>query len=82
MADAPVPPSTFSALSSKFVAPWAEPEATKDVHLEEEFHIPSCYNVRPAAAQGKMNLFAEETLFFIFYASPRDALQEVAAQEL
>jgi CCR4-NOT transcription complex subunit 2 len=29
-----------------------------------------------------MNLFAEETLFFIFYASPRDVLQEVAAQEL
>lgn len=29
-----------------------------------------------------MNLFAEETLFFIFYASPRDALQDAAAQEL
>ncbi len=26
--------------------------------------------------------FSDETLFFMFYSSPRDALQEVAAQEL
>jgi CCR4-NOT transcription complex subunit 2 len=26
--------------------------------------------------------FSDETLFFMFYASARDALQEVAAQEL
>lgn len=27
-------------------------------------------------------MFSDETLFFMFYSSPRDALQEVAAQEL
>jgi CCR4-NOT transcription complex subunit 2 len=69
-------------LSTSLVAPWADPALTRGVHLEEEYHTPSCYNVRPAAAQTKMNLFAEETLFFIFYACPRDALQEFAAQEL
>ena len=27
-------------------------------------------------------MFSDETLFFMFYSTPRDALQEVAAQEL
>jgi CCR4-NOT transcription complex subunit 2 len=27
-------------------------------------------------------MFSDETLFFMFYSSPRDAMQEVAAQEL
>jgi CCR4-NOT transcription complex subunit 2 len=30
----------------------------------------------------KAAAFSDETLFFMFYSSPRDALQEVAAQEL
>ncbi|EEB86958.1 hypothetical protein MPER_15907, partial [Moniliophthora perniciosa FA553] len=30
---------------------------------------------------GKAQAFSDETLFFMFYSSPRDALQEVAAQE-
>lgn len=53
------------------------------MNLEPDFHLPSCYNVHPPPpAQSKINSFADETLFFIFYATPRDALQEVAAQEL
>lgn len=26
--------------------------------------------------------FSDETLFYMFYSAPRDALQEIAAQEL
>jgi len=53
------------------------------MNLEPDFHLPSCYNVHPPPpAQSKINSFADETLFFIFYATPRDTLQEVAAQEL
>jgi len=51
--------------------------------VEPDFHLPSCYNVHtspPNAA--KAAAFSDETLFFMFYASPRDSLQEIAAQEL
>ena len=30
----------------------------------------------------KMNMFSDETLFYIFYAMPRDILQQAAAAEL
>lgn len=36
----------------------------------------------PAPGPSKAVAFSEETLFFMFYAHPRDALQEIAAQEL
>ena len=51
--------------------------------VEPDFHLPSCYNVQPPPpAQNKMSGFSDETLFFIFYSTPRDVLQEVAALEL
>lgn len=51
--------------------------------VEPEFHLPSCYNVQPPPpAQSKVANFSDETLFFIFYSTPRDVLQEVAAMEL
>lgn len=51
--------------------------------VEPEFHLPPCYNVQPPPpGPTKVVAFSDETLFFMFYSSPRDALQEVAAQEL
>ena len=51
--------------------------------VEPEFHLPSCYNVQPPPpAQSKTQNFSDETLFFIFHSTPRDLLQEMAAQEL
>lgn len=44
--------------------------------------LPSCYNVQPPPAQTKIGNFSDETLFFIFYSQPRDAMQEMAAHEL
>lgn len=53
------------------------------MQVEPEFHLPSCYNVQPPPPpQSKIASFSDETLFFIFYSTPRDVLQEVAAQEL
>ena len=45
--------------------------------------IPSCYHVPslPAAAT-KIASFADETLFYIFYAMPGDRMQELSAREL
>jgi CCR4-NOT transcription complex subunit 2 len=52
--------------------------------VEPDFHLPACYLSVQAPPPGptKAAMFSDETLFFMFYASPRDALQEVAAQEL
>jgi len=52
--------------------------------VEPDFHLPACYVTVQAPPPGpnKATAFSDETLFFMFYSSPRDALQEVAAQEL
>ncbi|GJJ15507.1 hypothetical protein Clacol_009785 [Clathrus columnatus] len=66
---------------SNFITPWSESSAA--VGVEPEFHLPACYNVQPAPpGPSKVVAFSDETLFFMFYSSPRDAIQEVAAQEL
>lgn len=52
------------------------------LNIEPEFHLPSCYNVQPPPANTKIGNFSDETLFFIFYSQPRDAMQEMAAHEL
>lgn len=69
------------SLYSTFITPWADSSAAHTV--EPDFHLPTCYNVAPPPpGPGKASVFSDETLFFMFYSSPRDALQEVAAQEL
>ncbi|KAI0671151.1 hypothetical protein C8Q78DRAFT_841125 [Trametes maxima] len=69
------------SLYSTFITPWADSSAAHTV--EPDFHLPACYNVQPPPPGPlKAAAFSDETLFFMFYASPRDALQEVAAQEL
>lgn len=68
-------------LYSTFITPWADSSAAHTV--EPDFHLPGCYNVQPPPpGPGKAVAFSDETLFFMFYSSPRDALQEIAAQEL
>jgi hypothetical protein len=70
-----------SNLYSTFITPWADQSAAHSV--EPDFELPPCYNLT-AQPPGptKAAAFSDETLFFMFYSSPRDALQEVAAQEL
>ncbi|EIW52422.1 uncharacterized protein TRAVEDRAFT_53845 [Trametes versicolor FP-101664 SS1] len=69
------------SLYSTFITPWADSSAAHTV--EPDFHLPACYNVQPPPpGPNKAAAFSDETLFFMFYASPRDALQEIAAQEL
>ncbi|PWN38340.1 uncharacterized protein FA14DRAFT_25976 [Meira miltonrushii] len=71
------------SLSASFVTPWSDNAAAAALQVEPEFHLPSCYNVQPPPpASSKIASFSDETLFFIFYSTPRDVLQEVAAQEL
>ncbi|KAF7297580.1 NOT2 family protein [Mycena kentingensis (nom. inval.)] len=69
-------------LYSSFVTPWADQSGS--LAVEPDFHLPACYaNVHaPPPGPTKASAFSDETLFFMFYASARDALQEVAAQEL
>jgi hypothetical protein len=69
-------------LYSTFITPWADQSAAHTV--EPDFRLPSCYaNVQaPPPGPAKAGAFSDETLFFMFYSSSRDALQEVAAQEL
>ncbi|WFD35711.1 transcriptional regulator [Malassezia cuniculi] len=75
--------AVYEPLSSSFVTPWSQDPAAAAAQVEPAFHLPSCYNVQPPPpAQSKITSFSDETLFFVFYSTPRDVLQEVAAQEL
>lgn len=63
-----------------FAGPFSESTgATKEPH----FQLPSCYFMQPPALKtGHLSKFQLETLFYIFYALPKDVLQAYAAQEL
>ena len=71
-----------SSLSTTFITPWADQSAAHQI--EPNWTVPSCYyDVRPPVpGPSKLEAFSDETLFFVFYSAPRDALQEIAAQEL
>jgi CCR4-NOT transcription complex subunit 2 len=51
---------------------------------EPEYQIPACYYINPPlpSPTDKMSLFSDETLFYIFYSMPKDALQLTSAAEL
>lgn len=70
------------SLSASFVTPWSHDPAAASSQVEPAYQLPACYNVQPPPAQTKVASFSDESLFFIFYSTPRDALQEVAAAEL
>merc|ERR1712238_59821 len=60
--------------------PWSESSGnTKEPH----YQLPACYYMQPPALKtGHLQQFQPETLFYIFYALPKDVLQAYAAQEL
>jgi CCR4-NOT transcription complex subunit 2 len=63
-----------------FASPWSESSgSTKEPH----YQLPMCYYMQPPALKtGHLSKFQLETLFYIFYALPKDVLQAYAAQEL
>lgn len=68
-------------LYGTFASPWFDSQSSVDT--EAEFHVPACYNVQPPPPpQAKLSSVLDETLFYIFYSMPRDALQDAAAVEL
>ena len=72
----------ISNLYSTFITPWTDAKTAQMLNIEPEFTLPACYNVQPPPANTKIGNFSDETLFFIFYSQPRDAMQEMAAHEL
>lgn len=66
-------------LYSTFASPWSESPTNR----EPQYQLPMCYYMQPPALKtGHLSKFQLETLFYIFYALPRDVLQAYAAQEL
>jgi CCR4-NOT transcription complex subunit 2 len=63
---------------------FASPYSTSPLKQEPDHIIPECYFINPALSvpTDKMNLFSDETLFYIFYGMPNDVLQVAAAVEL
>jgi len=69
-------------IHSNFITPWADLDAVSALNIEPEYQLPPCYNVQPPPASSKVQHFSDETLFFVFYSQPRDAMQEAAAEQL
>jgi len=70
------------SLYRTFATPWADYSVSQPL-AEPNYHLPACYNVNPPAPSAKRaKQWSDETLFFAFYAMPRDQFQDVAAQEL
>ncbi|KAL7461034.1 hypothetical protein ACHAXS_001470 [Conticribra weissflogii] len=66
-------------LYSAFGGPFSDKPATREPH----YQLPMCYYMQPPALKtGHLSKFQLETLFYIFYALPKDVLQAYAAQEL
>jgi CCR4-NOT transcription complex subunit 2 len=56
---------------------------TLDLSTLNFIQLPMCYYMQPPALKtGHLSKFQLETLFYIFYALPKDVLQAYAAQEL
>jgi len=71
--------NSTDVLYSTFGGPFSDKPATKEPH----YQLPMCYYMQPPALKtGHLSKFQLETLFYIFYALPKDVLQAYAAQEL
>lgn len=68
-------------LLKTFSSPWIE---TSRSDVEPIFNIPDSYkNIElKVSLEQRVQSFNDQTLFFIFYSKPRDAIQELAAREL
>eukprot|EP00977_Amphora_coffeiformis_P005503 scaffold1168_cov167-Amphora_coffeaeformis.AAC.36 len=62
---------TVDNIYSTFSSPWSDASKPKEPHFQP-----------PALKTGHLSKFQLETLFYIFYALPKDVLQAYAAQEL
>ncbi|KAJ5112533.1 hypothetical protein N7532_000578 [Penicillium argentinense] len=68
-------------LHTSFASPFVS--SMSAVPLEQDFSLPSCYNVANIQPlQSRIPGFSDETLFYIFYSMPRDIIQELVAEEL
>ncbi|KAK5806212.1 hypothetical protein VI817_000470 [Penicillium citrinum] len=68
-------------LHTSFASPFVS--SMSAVPLEQDFSLPSCYNVANIQPlQSRIPGFSDETLFYIFYSMPRDITQELVAEEL
>jgi hypothetical protein len=71
--------NSAECLYSTFASPWAEAPTSR----EPQFSLPMCYYMQPPPLKtSHLSKFQLETLFYIFYAMPRDVLQAYSAQEL
>ncbi|KAK5070206.1 transcriptional regulator [Lithohypha guttulata] len=66
-----------------YTGPFAPPNAFPPRPLDTDYTIPDCYIVQNVAPiQQRISGFTEDTLFYIFYTSPKDIIQEEVATEL
>lgn len=71
------------SLLRSYPGPFAPPVACPPRPLDSDFTIPECYIVQNVApVQSRISGFTEDTLFYIFYTSPKDIIQEEVATEL
>ena len=71
------------SLLRSYAGPFAPPNAFAPRPLDSDFTIPDCYIVQNVAPiQQRISGFTEDTLFYIFYTSPKDIIQEEVATEL
>lgn len=71
--------NSAECLYSTFASPWAEAPTMR----EPQFSLPMCYYMQPPPLKtSHLSKFQLETLFYIFYAMPKDVLQAYSAQEL
>jgi CCR4-NOT transcription complex subunit 2 len=71
--------NSADCLYSTFASPWAEAPTMR----EPQFSLPMCYYMQPPPLKtSHLSKFQLETLFYIFYAMPKDVLQAYSAQEL
>lgn len=82
-------PSTATPLCYTFLSPWLDDQQHRRSSFNRgsvslEAILPPCYNVQaaPPLVPAKLAAFSDETLFYMFYAMPRDSMQEAAAREL
>lgn len=75
-----LPLASEENLGRSFTSPWPE---TSKYNVIPDFVLPECYNIRNVVPQQqKLQSLNEETLFYIFYTMPSDAMQEAVAVEL
>lgn len=63
-----------------FSSPWSEQRS----FIQPEYSVPMCYKThgQMEVKEDHLSHFKDDTLFYMFYAMPRDAMQMIAAREL